>query len=98
MKYLRIVVTKTSASELYVEVPDDFNERDFKSINKIPLREAILETIDRDDWDSDHDSEFEWEKVSVVKEDEAKMYPLFKLNEEFKPPNAQITWPKAPVH
>jgi hypothetical protein len=97
MKYLRIVVTKTSASELYVEVHDDFNERDFKSINKIPLREAILETIDRDDWDSDHDSEFELEKVSVVKEDEAKMYPLFKLNAEFKQPNAPITGPKAPV-
>ena len=80
-KFLKVGVTKTFSTDLYVEVPDDF---DPVSIMRASHRDVIgtiaMETTDRSDWD-----EFEWEKtveaceVMVVPESEASQFMVGRL-------------------
>ena len=76
MKYLKVGVTRESSTDLYIEVPDDF---DPMSILRASHRNEIgliaAQTTDDSDWD-----QFEWEKtveaheVTEVTEAEATQF------------------------
>lgn len=76
MKYLKLEVTRESGTELYIEVPDDFN---IDAIGHQRFKEEIgriaAETTDDSDWE-----DWEWEKdvtvqsVKVVRKEEAEQY------------------------
>ena len=58
MKTFKVSVTKTLTTDIYIQVPDDFDVRDFmRAEYQGELGRIALETTEDYDWD-----EFEWEK------------------------------------
>jgi hypothetical protein len=83
-KYLRVSVSKTVDTEVYIEVPDDFNHLDIKQINSLPIREAVEETINPEDWSSDLDADYDWNHVTPVEAAEAMQYTTYSFVPEQK--------------
>ena len=81
MKFLKVQVVKKSHTDVYIEVPDDFEPRDImhhkyrEQIGKIA--EETTQTYDWDEygWEEDVDVE----AASVVEESEAKEHQCGKL-------------------
>ncbi len=80
-KFLKVGITKTLSTDLYVEVPDDFDPWSImRASHRAELGVIAMETTDRSDWD-----EFEWEKTveaceaMVVPESEASQFMVSRL-------------------
>ena len=77
MKYLKVSVTRTEGTDLYISVPDDFEPT---KLMRIEYRKKIVEQIeatidDMTDWDkSEWEETVEVQSVGVVSEKEAKDY------------------------
>ena len=78
MVTFKVAVTKTLPSRIYVQVPDDFNVRDFMNPKyQSELGRIAFETTDGCDWD-----EFEWEssvqavQVTPATEEEVSDYEV----------------------
>lgn len=76
MKYLKLEVTKEAVTDLYVEVPDDFDDKTImRGVHRKELGQIARDTTDSFDWD-----EHGWEEslevhgVAVVDEKEAKQF------------------------
>jgi hypothetical protein len=82
--YLRVTVTRSESTELYIEVPDDFEVNEIiKHKHQKRIAEIADEITDDSEWDSS-----EWkgtvdvQSVSVVSDVEAKKYKVGKFVEE----------------
>lgn len=82
MKYLKVEVTRQSSTDLFVEVPDDFDPAlMLRDKYRKQLGRIAMETTDRLDWD-----DYEWENtveahgVKVVSEKEASDYMIGTLS------------------
>ena len=75
-KFLKVKVTRTDSSELYIEVPDDFDPKLLLlGRNRDQLGLIAMETTDRSDWDNTAWEEtVEAHSVSVVDQSEAENY------------------------
>ena len=63
-RLLKVTVTRTSSTDLYIEVPDDFPVVEIlQNKYQTELERIALETTDRSDWD-----EYEWEKTVEAQE------------------------------
>jgi hypothetical protein len=52
-KFLRVTVTRSESTELYVQVPDDFRPEDMLRYKyREELGRIAIETTDRSDWDN----------------------------------------------
>lgn len=76
MKYLKVEVTRTESTELYIEVPDEF---DGATIMHQSFQERIgkiaMETTDSMDWDNyGWEENIEVQSVKTVSKDEAEQY------------------------
>lgn len=81
MKFLKVGVTRESSTDLYVEVPDDF---DPAAIMRASYRDEVstiaAETTDGTDWDDvDWHKSVEVHEVAVVTESEAKQFMVGRL-------------------
>lgn len=78
MKFIKISIERTNGSDLYYEVPDDF---DIKSIYKWDhkhLRQKVKEQLEYDDcWDESH---YEIEGIQEVSGEIASLYEVDKLS------------------
>jgi hypothetical protein len=74
-KFIKIEVTKSYGTDLYVEVPDDF-EINAVNIRKIDLNKAAEETCTRSDWQEEENS-VEWQSFKPVREAAAKRYRFY---------------------
>lgn len=76
MKYARLIVTRTESTELYVEVPDDFDiNQMIRNEHAKEVARIAAETTDSFDWDkSEWEDTVEVQSVKEVKEAEAKQY------------------------
>lgn len=76
-KFLRVEVTRTSSTELYIEVPDDFKEADLLRKYQSEVGKLAKETTTDCDWDSSEwEDTVEVQSVSAVSEKEAKLYSV----------------------
>lgn len=82
-KFLRVTVSKTMSTELYIEVDESFDM--MKDIRKLNLGKVAHETTDRFDWDVDDDSDVQMESVHVIDAKEASHYKTFDAREQFPP-------------
>ena len=75
-KFLRVCVTRTESTELYVSVPDGFNNGDLMGGKyQAEIGRIAAETTDSMDWDvSEWEDTVEVQSVADVEEDEAKQY------------------------
>ena len=75
---MKVEVSRKEYSELYLEVPDDFDHR---RIDPDILKEAAIKTLDSDfDWDDFGWSEtVEEESVEVVGEEIANQFEVYKV-------------------
>jgi hypothetical protein len=79
-EFLRVEVTRTQSTELYLKVPNGWRPRgrDYKILGK-----AAKETTDRSDWD-----DYQWENTvemqscSVCQEKEATQFRLYEVKPE----------------
>lgn len=81
MKFLKLGVIRQSSTDLYVEVPDDFDPVEIlRSKHQEAVGKIAFETTDSTDWD-----DFEWEKdvevcsVEPVSESEARQFTVGRL-------------------
>lgn len=83
-KFLKVEVTRHQWTEVYLEVPDDFDSQKLVYIGaeKI-LKPAIRATVKPFDWETDaeEDMEYEGQSVEEVSESEARDYLVFKVEE-----------------
>lgn len=80
--FLKVEVTRTESTELYVEVPDDFDHSQLMrhEYQKELARIADETTHDSLDWDnSEWEETVEVQSISKVSEDQAKQYTCGKL-------------------
>lgn len=75
-KFVRVCVTRTESTELYVSVPDDFNNGDLMGGKyKEEIGRIAAETTDSMDWDvSEWEDTVEVQSVADVEEKEADQY------------------------
>lgn len=80
-KFLCAVVTRTSSTELYIEVPDEFKEADLMRVEyRKRIGKLAKETTGDYDWDgSEWEDTVEVQSVGAVTEEEAKKYTVGKL-------------------
>ena len=79
MKFLKIGVTRTSSTDLYVEVPDDLDPFDFlRGKHLQDLQRIARETAPNDhEWDYyDWQLSVEAQEVDVVEEAEARQFAV----------------------
>lgn len=81
-KFLRVEVTRTSSTELYIEVPDDFKESDLLGKYQSEVGKLSSETTNDYDWDtSEWEDTVEVQSIKVVTEEEARLYSVGKLQQ-----------------
>ena len=79
--FLKVEITRTESTELYIEVPDDF-DRSLLVRNEYQKELARIadETTDYSDWDnSEWEDTIKVQSISRVSENEAKQYSCGKL-------------------
>lgn len=79
MKYLRIDISKTERSCLYVKVPDNFDKKMVWHKEHESRIEDLIDDLRSSDWDSERDTEIEG--VVDVTENEANRYQVDELIE-----------------
>ena len=87
MKYLAIEVAKSATTDLFVEVPDDFDEKQFmRGLHRKELGRIARETTNEWEWDDfGWDDSLEIIEVKVVEESEAKQFKIGTLCEAANP-------------
>lgn len=75
-KFMRVYVTRTESTELYVSVPDDFDKADLMGGKyKDEIGRIAAETTDSMDWDvSEWEDTVEVQSVTDVNEKEADQF------------------------
>lgn len=78
-KYLKVEVTRTESTEVYIKVPEDFNPRHLP--NEI-VRKATVKTTTDDDWDKwGWEDSVEWQGIKEVPASEATQFKVYNLEE-----------------
>ena len=76
-KYLKVEVSRSQYTDVYLKVPDNFL---LKDITKSLLKEAVLKTVEDYEWELEKDF-IEYEGYEEIEESVAKNYAIFEVEE-----------------
>jgi hypothetical protein len=76
MKFVKIYVAKETYSEVYIEVPDDF---DVSKARYLDFCEACVQTLDNCDWS---DADITFKRAEIVPREEAEKYSYWAIADQ----------------